>query len=161
MNQTLGVWRVVLGGYKFCSFMFTKCVLFGCCLTLVGCMDEVTTTYPTRVDAEADALFIRGWLPSVIPPSSREIMVQSNLDLNRAHGEFHADKSELEKFSGKLKRTEQRCGATELADIGMGYRSIYQAYSYTDDGSTWTFCISFEREHVRFSMRPVDSGAVD
>ena len=58
-------------------------------LSFAGCSEKVQSHYPTRADAETAQLFDRGWLPVIIPPSSRNIKVENDLDLNTSAGEFH------------------------------------------------------------------------
>jgi hypothetical protein len=36
-------------------------------------------------------LFERGWLPDIVPDSSREITINNDLDLNLSKGEFFFD----------------------------------------------------------------------
>ena len=43
-------------------------------LLLCSC-DVVTSKYATLADARNDRLFERGWLPDILPPSTREISV--------------------------------------------------------------------------------------
>ena len=73
-------------------------------LYLTGCDASVSSAYSTRVDAEADRLFERGWLPDFIPRSSRSITMTNNLDLNISSGEFRFDASEYDEFVAHLNR---------------------------------------------------------
>ena len=58
--------------------------------SLAGCMsDVVTSSYSTLEEARADRLFVRGWLPDILPPSSRDIRTSSDLDSNTSEGEFY------------------------------------------------------------------------
>src|SRR5690606_14748458 len=77
-----------------------------CGLVLTGCgdIDTVESRYQTRADAEADLLFARGWLPEIIPDSSRGIVTKNDLDLNLSEGEFYFDREDLDAFLSHLRR---------------------------------------------------------
>ena len=50
--------------------------------------DAVVTNYSkTRDDAEPP--YFRGWLPEILPLSSRDITTHNNLDNNTSHGDFY------------------------------------------------------------------------
>jgi len=71
-------------------------ILLICLAVVIGLLivlpdDTVRLHYPTLQAARADHLFEKGWLPDVLPPSSTDIRVANNLDLNNAAGEFHFD----------------------------------------------------------------------
>ncbi|MEW6761621.1 MAG: hypothetical protein AB1437_12410 [Pseudomonadota bacterium] len=50
--------------------------------------DVVKSRYATLQAARDDRLFERGWLPDILPPSSRDIRTAHHLDLNAASGDF-------------------------------------------------------------------------
>lgn len=102
-----------------------------------GCDESVRLEYTTRAEAEAESLFARGWLPEIIPFSSRQITMKNDLDLNMPEGEFKFDASDLDTFVKQLDRTQSN-------DI-----EGFSAYSYEDR----TFWISDSRDHCRFGMR--------
>ena len=113
-------------------------IIFVCAVALLsGCDESVQIVYATRADAEAKSLFERGWLPNIIPTSSRQIAVKNNLDLNISEGEFKFDASDHDDFIDRLERTQSR-------DIDG-----CSAYSFED----WTFWISNSRNHCRFSTK--------
>lgn len=58
--------------------MFTVLVLTGC--------DEVVTRYDTLNDAKFRRAFERGWLPPLLPDSSRTIVERNDLDANIGTG---------------------------------------------------------------------------
>ena len=105
---------------------------------LVGCDDSVSLSYPTRADAEADRPFARGWLPQVVPASSKGITLTNDLDLNISNGAFQFDASDHDAFVAHLTRTPE--------DDTDGTA----AYTYKD----WTFWISPDKSRCRFHMRP-------
>ena len=93
--------------------------------------------YSTRAAAEAESPFARGWLPEIIPPSSRQISMRNDLDLNISNGEFSFDQSEHDVFVSQLERVPSR-------DEG---RSL--GYTYKD----WVFWVADAKNHCRFYMR--------
>lgn len=103
---------------------------------LVSCDDSVALGYSTRAEAEAETLFARGWLPGIIPSSSRMIRMRNDLDLNISRGEFQFDPSEHDSFVSKLKRmpAEDLKGET--------------AYSFQG----WIFWINHEKNRCRFHL---------
>ena len=75
--------------------IFTACAIS-------GCDESVPLHYSTRAEAEAESLFARGWLPEIIPPSSRNISMRNDLDPNISNGEFRFDPSEHDVFVSQL-----------------------------------------------------------
>jgi hypothetical protein len=106
-------------------------------VVLAGCDDSVRLEYSTKAEAESESLFARGWLPEIIPPSSRQITMKNDLDLNVSEGEFKFDATDHEAFIGKLERMQS-------LDV-----EGFSAYSFED----WTFFISGGRDQCRFRMR--------
>lgn len=58
--------------------------------------------YPTYQDALENKLFTRGWLPNILPESTRKIEVSNDLDLNTSVGRFVIDKQERDAFISQL-----------------------------------------------------------
>ena len=108
-------------------------------LVIAGCSDTVTRHYPTRAEAEADSLFERGWLPDIIPASSRDITTNNDLDLNLSKGEFFFAPGDSTEFVTQLQGTRDpnRAGST---------------YSYSDGRSTWVFEVDVNAGHCQYSM---------
>ncbi len=106
-------------------------------LLLASCDERVKSTYATRTDAVADLLFERGWLPDIIPPSSREIVTKNDLDLNTSSGEFFFDSVEASAFMGKMMRTPSLD------------RGDYQGFMF----ETWKFLVDPKRGHCRYWFR--------
>jgi hypothetical protein len=108
---------------------------------LGGCSDSdtVTSRYPLRADAEADKLFERGWLPAIIPASSRDIIVSNDLDLNLSEGEFFCSPGEVVEFVRHLQ-------GGDVSEQG------YRLYTYTDGGCTWTFVVDAGAGHCKYRM---------
>ncbi len=49
---------------------------------MIGCNETTTTRYANFQEAIEDDLFIRGWLPDVLPVTTREIIETHNIDFN-------------------------------------------------------------------------------
>jgi hypothetical protein len=113
-----------------CHAVFAATVLL-----LLGSCDRATRTYATLEDARKDRLFERGWLPDILPPSSRAIRVSSDLDTNRSEGEFSFDPVDFAAFTARLSPT---------AD---------QRFQYSADSQTWIFSCDPSRGHCRYSSR--------
>lgn len=111
-------------------------LIFAACL-LSGCDESVPLNYSTRSEAEAESLFARGWLPEIIPQSSRNISMRNDLDLNISNGEFSFDQSDHDEFVSQLERVPSRDESGSLA------------YSYED----WVFWVAGGKDHCRFHMR--------
>lgn len=72
-------------------------------LVSAGCSDSVTERYATIDDARNAGLFERGWLPDVLPSSTRDIEVRNDLDLNVSAGEFVLSRSDLDNFAAHFR----------------------------------------------------------
>ena len=104
---------------------------------VIGCDESVQLNYSTRVDASAESLFARGWLPDIVPASSRNISMRNDLDLNISNGEFSFQQSDHDVFVSQLERVSSR------DEDGL------LAYVYED----WTFWISGNKDYCRFHRR--------
>ena len=115
-------------------------------------MDTVTTTYLSRAEAEADKLFERGWLPSLIPSTATNIRVTNDLDLNTSEGSFSFQPSESATFTGILHRLD----ATSSSGSQLERRPApgATAHRYSNGPYEWTFLVSPESGHCDYYMRP-------
>lgn len=104
---------------------------------IAGCDESVRSEYATKAEAEADGLFERGWLPEIIPPTSRRITLENDLDLNHSNGEFQFEASDHDEFIRHLTRTP------------ASDKNGFSAYSYED----WTFWINPDQKICEFHMR--------
>jgi hypothetical protein len=68
---------------------------------LVGCSDTVTTTFVDYHQAQIQGAFDRGWLPPILPPSTKNITESNNLDLNIGEGFFTFSPEEIATFTVK------------------------------------------------------------
>jgi len=110
------------------------------CLLLTSCGDIVSNRYATYSEAQREGGFDRGWLPDIIPPSSKDIITNNDLDLNTSEGEFVYDNVDLSRFLSHLKRSP------DLDD------AHYEAYRY----EAWVFYIHNAKLHCkyRFKLNP-------
>ncbi|KAF0187550.1 MAG: hypothetical protein FD168_2552 [Desulfobulbaceae bacterium] len=123
-------------------------------LFLGGCSDTVTNHYATRAIAEADNLFERGWLPSLIPASAKDITTSNDLDINISEGEFRYDPKETTEF---LKHLKPYSGQKPKLDRWQTYiakqkNEGYDAFEYTAGKTVWVFLVSTGTGHVRYVM---------
>jgi hypothetical protein len=113
-----------------------------------GCGDTVTSRYETRADA--DKLFQRGWLPSIIPKSSYDITTKNDLDINVSEGQFSFAPSHAEEFIKHLQRMEasEFSGIDSVRFMGRGYWPYY----FRNANSWWQFFINTEKGHCKYRM---------
>lgn len=124
----------------------TLCFLAVSALLLSGCYDVVVHHYPDRAAAEADQLFQKGWLPEIIPQSSRNIRTENDLDINMSEGEFTFDPTESATFVARLAKAEPgSLDDEEKPFLTKGY-SPYRAGEHT-------FFVNASRGHCRYLMR--------
>ena len=103
-------------------------------ILLVGCDESVRLSYSTRAEAEADTPFARGWLPEIIPASSREIAMENDLDSNCSEGKFAFDSADHDKFVSHLVRAPDHDDAQS------------KFYEYGE----WGFWIDDSQDRCRF-----------
>jgi hypothetical protein len=129
----------------------TRIVIFVFAAFLVcGCGDTVTSRYETRADAEADKLFQRGWLPSIIPESSYDITTKNDLDINVSEGQFSFAPGHAEEFIKHLERMDasEFSGIDSVRFMGRGYWPHY----FRNENSWWQFFINIEKGHCKYRM---------
>jgi hypothetical protein len=119
-----------------------------------GC-DTVTSNYDTLAEAHADDVFGRGWLPDVLPPSSRDIHVSNNLDINTSDGSFRFVPAEFELLEVKLEPLSApnhpfRSGLN--SEIEQHVAAGDPAYQYEDGDSTWVFLCKPSRGECTYTM---------
>lgn len=119
-------------------------------LLFCSCGDTVLSRYETRADAEADRLFQRGWLPCIIPQSSRDITTKNDLDINASEGEFRFLPDHAKDFTDQL----QRMDASEVSnsDSACFIERGYMPHTYRDKDSWWTFFVNSEKGHCVYRM---------
>lgn len=65
-------------------------------LSLSACSEQVEETYPTWAEAQRAGAVERGWIPTFVPESAREIRDSHDLDSNRQTLFFVAPPSDVE-----------------------------------------------------------------
>jgi hypothetical protein len=103
-------------------------------LSLYSC-DVATSRYATLADARNDRLFERGWLPDILPPSTRDIRVSNDLDVNHSEGEFSFDPADFAGFASRLRP--------------MGG----EKFQYSANKHAWTFSCDASRGRCKYSLR--------
>jgi hypothetical protein len=110
-------------------------------LAAAGC-DVVTTEYDTLAEARADRLFERGWLPDILPPSSYDIRVSNDLDVDTSQGHFSFSPQEFDVFAENLMEsaaidlTLSRSAQSTLERLRS---ERYPLWRYSASGATWIF----------------------
>ena len=119
-------------------------------LLVCGCGDVVVTRYETRAEAEADRLFLRGWLPSIIPQSSYDITTKNDLEINVSAGQFSFSTDEAKDFTDHLRRMDasEVSGTDSVRFMERGY----WPHAYRDEDSWWIFFVNPENGHCEYRM---------
>lgn len=124
-----------------------------------SCLDVVTSRYETRAAAEADRLFERGWLPAILPSSSRNIRTRNDLDSNHSEGEFAFAPEEAAAFIRQLRRMHpaEVSGTDGVRFLERGY----WPHAYQDEDAEWIFFLNAEQGHCEYRMTPRREGSTD
>jgi hypothetical protein len=131
----------------------TVIVLAALAIGALGC-DDVSKRYATLQDAKADEFFSKGWLPDVLPPSSRDFRVANNLDLNVSFGEFHFDPADFRLLVSKLHPyAKSPCPFVNFDDkVKHSIEDGYPVYEFTQDDSKWVFFCKPDRGACEYTM---------
>jgi len=100
--------------------------LFLVTLVLSGCSDVVTSHYATYQDAVDDNLFVRGWLPEILPETASNMKISNNLDLNTSRGYFDLPTSEIVKFASELRKTSDGKYTYSHGEIGRAPAWVFE-----------------------------------
>jgi len=116
--------------------------------------DDVSKRYATLQDAKADDMSAKGWLPEVLPPSSRDLRISINLDLNVSFGEFHFDPGEFKLLVSRLHPYARSHSPFVNFDdkVKDFVEDGYPVYEFTEDGSKWVFFCKPDRAVCTYSM---------
>ena len=120
-------------------------------ITAFGC-DVVTSQYSNVGDARRDGLFVRGWLPDVLPSSATDIRVSNNLHLNTSEGHFRFVPTDFEAFERKLRPY------TPMKAPYEGWESIVtrherngrRAMTYMEQDTVWVFFCQASQGHCEY-----------
>ena len=127
---------------------------FAAIAMLAGC-DTVTSRYDDLAQARADHLFERGWLPDVLPPSSRDILVSNDLNLGISEGGFRFAPAEFALLQAKLNPFSNPAHPFNRAFDDRIERHISTgepAYQYEGEGSNWIFLCKPARGECTYDM---------
>ena len=72
-----------------------------------SCRDNVTTRFDDIQQAQTAGAFERGWLPPILPPSTKNIIERNDLDTNAGEGYFTFAPEEVVYFSKKGAETTE------------------------------------------------------
>lgn len=128
-------------------------------LAFFGCQSgTVKNTYVTLQDARNDNVFVRGWLPDILPPSAKNIDITKDLDLEMSSGSFGYELADEKKFM-------ERLGGAPTIRIGLqldqyrpgNNKDLYNRYEYQHGSSSWIFLCLRTGGFCKFEMkyRPV------
>ncbi len=74
---------------------------------LGACNDIITSHYDSYKDAKAEKIFLKGWLPDILPKSTTGILTSNDLDNNSSTGYFSIPIHDLDKFKVQLERVSE------------------------------------------------------
>jgi hypothetical protein len=128
----------------------------GVLLLLSGCGDVVTTHYETYDQAAREGLFDRGWLPEVIPISSRDIRASNNLDRNTSEGEFSFAPETMASFMRLLVPFSHEDAAdADLPEVVARREAEgYVSYTLTSGSRVWLFFLNGADGHAYYRLWP-------
>jgi hypothetical protein len=120
-------------------------------LSTGGCnWDVVTTRYETLAKFED-----RGWLPKeILPPSTRAILTENNLDFNVSYGHFEFEPKDVAVFLAKVKPgPPPRPSYSVWSDVVADYRDDgLSVWQYSEDRSHWALFCDLDAARCQYSM---------
>jgi len=127
-----------------------------------GCSGaDVSGQYKDMAALNADEIVQKGWLPAILPQSTRDIRVNNNLDLNVSWGEFMVSRSEYQVFLAatqpysKPKRSDDAFHRKVLQWQAVGN----DARQFSEEDFVWVFLCSKHLSKCEYRMWPTVSGA--
>jgi hypothetical protein len=128
----------------------------------LGACDVATDHYATLVDARADSLFQRGWLPDILPPSSHDIRTSNDLDLNTSSGQFHFKPQEFPQFAASLQPyTSRRSSLAGVEDDVSSFTNRgFTPYEYATLETVWVFLCDVPQGVCEYRMWPIQDSDV-
>jgi hypothetical protein len=119
-----------------------------------GCSDVVSSRYATRAEYDQAP----GWLPEIIPASSRNIEQNNNLDLNTSWGRFAFDRREARDFFERLDPGPPT--NTPFSDFDDALEDArnesLSVWSYTAENTVWTFICDMREPSCEYLSWPAD-----
>jgi hypothetical protein len=122
------------------------------CVIVAGCSDTFTENYSTLEEARNDNIFLRGWLPDILPASAHSLRVSGDVDINTAEGEFLIPPPGIDAMTEKLPRVTPTEGIPEAlsARIGQRISDGYIGRGYAKANYSWVFLCSKERQRCEY-----------
>ncbi|USA38258.1 YbbD family protein [Pelagerythrobacter marinus] len=107
-------------------------------LALSACSEQIEESYPTWAEAQRAGTIERGWVPSFVPTSARNISDSHNLDRNTQTLRFAVPPSDVSAIVGKFAHisTDDQGAADNLArELGiLGEPEAFIVCSNIQDG---------------------------
>jgi hypothetical protein len=123
-------------------------------LSTPGCgrLDVVAKRYDTLAGFED-----KGWLPKdILPPSTRNILTENNLDIDVSRGRFEFDPKDAPVFVAKVETGPlvQRSNP-DWSDIVDEFREAgLSAWHYSDGDSDWALFCDLDIAYCEYRMWP-------
>lgn len=122
-----------------------------CAVVLSGCLDR-SDDYDDIDDAKAGHVFEKGWLPDLLPASTRDLRVTTTVEDSAGRGKFNFDPKDYAAFIANLSAYD---GA--MSKVEKDNRSIkklldkgYEAYTYASGATNWIFLCNQKEGHCDF-----------
>jgi hypothetical protein len=130
----------------------TAVAVAGFALFLPG--DVVTSHYTSIAAARADYLFERGWLPDILPASTKNIRTSNNLDLNTSQGEFSFVPSDYPLLASRVQpyKNIHTPFANFENDVVRMQNKGFHPIVFAEDKSTWVFFCQPEKGCCEYIM---------
>jgi hypothetical protein len=105
---------------------------------LTSCDSDVTTRFATVQEARSKGAFERGWLPPILPDSTRNITESNNLDVNIGDGSFQFSASDYVALTALLTPA-----SPDVARRHWSSRTTkgFSVFTYTTDYNLWTLAL--------------------
>ena len=101
--------------------------------------DVVERTYASLDAARQDQLFDGGWLPDVLPPSTSQIHLENDLNLNTSSGSFNFSAGEWPLLQSRLTSGALTAPFVDWNDTVEGYRRTgFVPWHHTEKDGNWT-----------------------
>lgn len=126
-----------------------KLVTAGLLLSLAACNDEMKESYTSWADAKRAGAIERGWVPTFVPASARDIRDTHNLDSNAQTLEFTTRPSDIQAMVAGLRSVsaEDRVAAGELSkELGLAGPS--EAYVICSEVLNGALVVNRESGHA-------------
>jgi len=118
--------------YQGIKWLITACAV----IFLSGCDETMRSEY--RTVSEASSEIERGWIPSILPPSTTDIREVHDLDTNRGEGKFTFSSVDANRFKSDLTPLKENKLPPKCERLK---REGYDFYSYKD----FTLAINWEQ----------------